>query len=225
MTIHEPFTGEIGPSMAEFSDDYMTYVESHLDDDLREIRSSATYLALVEGDFDTGADPERVITGPVPGLKTKSSSPVTSVRRIASANGLTLLRVRARPDAPGQIRAHLASAGHPVVGDTEHGLAITSGDTVSVGVGSFPQDGRTSPDIMDRTDEALYRAKANGRNCIALFDESMQTSVTQRMDMENALYGAVDRRELRLYHQPIVDISTGRVSGFEALILWQRSDG
>jgi 23S rRNA-/tRNA-specific pseudouridylate synthase/SAM-dependent methyltransferase len=91
------------------------------DDDLREIRSSATYLALVEGDFDTGADPERVITGPVPGLKTKSSSPVTSVRRIASANGLTLLRVRARPDAPGQIRAHLASAGHPVVGDTEHG--------------------------------------------------------------------------------------------------------
>ncbi len=91
------------------------------DDDLREIRSSATYLVLVEGDLDTGADPERVITGPVPGLKTKSSSPVTSVRRLAAGNGLTLLRVRARPDAPGQIRAHLASAGHPVVGDTEHG--------------------------------------------------------------------------------------------------------
>lgn len=91
------------------------------DDDLREIRSSATYLALVEGDFDTGEDPERVITGPVPGLKGKSSAPVTSIRKIASGNGLSLLRVRARPDAPGQIRAHLASAGHRVVGDTEHG--------------------------------------------------------------------------------------------------------
>lgn len=91
------------------------------DDDLREIRSSATYLALVEGDFDTGEDPERVITGPVPSLKGKSSAPVTSIRKIASGNGLSLLRVRARPDAPGQIRAHLASAGHRVVGDTEHG--------------------------------------------------------------------------------------------------------
>ncbi len=91
------------------------------DDDLREIRSSATYLVLVEGEFDTGEDPERVITGPVPGLKTRSSAPVTSIRKLASGNGMSLLRVRARPDAPGQIRAHLASAGHRVVGDTEHG--------------------------------------------------------------------------------------------------------
>ena len=37
MTIHEPFTGEIGPSMAEFSDEYMTYVEDHLADDLAEV--------------------------------------------------------------------------------------------------------------------------------------------------------------------------------------------
>lgn len=91
------------------------------DDDLHEIRSQATYLALVEGDVETGDAPERSITGPVPGLATKSSAPVTSVRKLASGNGLTLLRVRARPDAPGQIRAHLASIGHRVVGDTEHG--------------------------------------------------------------------------------------------------------
>lgn len=91
------------------------------DDDIREIRSSSTYMVLVEGDLDTGDAPERVITGPVPGLKARSSSPVTSVRKLASGNGLTLLRVRARPDAPGQIRTHLASIGHPVLGDTEHG--------------------------------------------------------------------------------------------------------
>jgi ubiquinone/menaquinone biosynthesis C-methylase UbiE len=46
---------------------------------------------------------------------------VTTIRKISSANGVTLVRVRARPDAPGQVRAHLAAAGHPVVGDTEHG--------------------------------------------------------------------------------------------------------
>ncbi|MGH9134424.1 MAG: putative bifunctional diguanylate cyclase/phosphodiesterase, partial [Ilumatobacteraceae bacterium] len=80
-------------------------------------------------------------------------------------------------------------------------------------------------EFLRRADIATHRAKANGRNCIALFDESMQTSVTQRMDMENALYGAVERREMRLYHQPIVDIETGHISGFEALIRWRRDDG
>lgn len=92
------------------------------DDDIRnEIRSSATYLVLVEGELETGETPEKAITGPVPGLQAKSSAPVTTVRKLFSANGLTLLRVRARPDAPGQVRTHLASAGHPVLGDTEHG--------------------------------------------------------------------------------------------------------
>lgn len=90
------------------------------DDDLREIRSSVTYLALVQGDFDTGDSPDRSITGPVPGLPGKSSAPVTSVRRLAGANGLMLVRVRARPDAPSQIRTHLASVGCPVLGDTQH---------------------------------------------------------------------------------------------------------
>jgi len=92
------------------------------DDDIRgPIRTSTTYLALVEGLFETGESAERAITGPVPGLKGKASAPVTSVRVIGTGNGLSLLRVRARPDAPGQVRAHLGSVQHPVVGDAEHG--------------------------------------------------------------------------------------------------------
>lgn len=100
----------------------VAFVPAGEDDDIREpIRSSTTYMVLVEGDFDTGDAPERVMTGPVPGLKAKASAPVTSVRKVQSGNGLTLLRVRARPDAPGQVRTHLAAAGHPVLGDTESG--------------------------------------------------------------------------------------------------------
>lgn len=92
------------------------------DDDIRgPIRTSTTYLALTEGEFDTGDAPERAITGPVPGLQGKASAPVTSVRVIGTGHGLSLLRVRARPDAPGQVRAHLGSIGHPVLGDAEHG--------------------------------------------------------------------------------------------------------
>jgi diguanylate cyclase (GGDEF)-like protein len=98
--------------------------------------------------------------------------------------------------------------------------------TSSIGLAVVPKNRTITPEeFLRRADIATHRAKANGRNCIALFDESMQTSVTQRMDMENALYGAVERRELRLYHQPIVEIETGRISGFEALIRWRREDG
>jgi EAL domain-containing protein (putative c-di-GMP-specific phosphodiesterase class I) len=70
----------------------------------------------------------------------------------------------------------------------------------------------------------MYRAKEAGRNCIAMFDESMLERATQRLDVETALYRALERRELRLVHQPIVDVDLGIVIGFEALMRWDRED-
>lgn len=90
-------------------------------DDLNTVRSSTTYLAVVEGNFDTGEAAERVLTGPVPGLETKGSAAITSVRVVATGDNATLVRVRSRPDAPGQVRVHLASIGHAVLGDTQNG--------------------------------------------------------------------------------------------------------
>jgi diguanylate cyclase len=98
--------------------------------------------------------------------------------------------------------------------------------TASIGLVVAPRNRTITPEeLFRRGDIATHRAKANGRNCIAMFDESMQASLTERMDIENALYGAIDRHELRLYHQPIVDVATGGISGLEALIRWRRGDG
>ncbi len=98
--------------------------------------------------------------------------------------------------------------------------------TASIGVAVAPRNRTISAEeLMRRADIATHRAKADGRNRVSLFDDSMQAHLTQRMDVEQALHGAIGRQELRLYHQPIVDIVTGRVSGFEALMRWQRSDG
>lgn len=90
-------------------------------DDLHQTRTTTTYLALVEGRFDTGETEERVISGPVPGLESKPSAAMTSCRVVGATDTATLLRVRARPDAPGQVRAQLAAAGHAVIGDAENG--------------------------------------------------------------------------------------------------------
>ncbi|MEM8745840.1 MAG: bifunctional diguanylate cyclase/phosphodiesterase [Actinomycetota bacterium] len=96
----------------------------------------------------------------------------------------------------------------------------------SAGVASVPDGAPVNGEKLYRwADIAMYRAKSAGRNCLALYDESMQERVSKRLRIETELHGALDRREFRVFHQPIVDLEQGRVSGFEALIRWQRSDG
>ncbi|MEY2966995.1 MAG: hypothetical protein RLY50_1045, partial [Actinomycetota bacterium] len=95
--------------------------------------------------------------------------------------------------------------------------------TASVGVAYAPAGLEIGADaLMRHADTAMYRAKDAGRNCIALFDDSMVAQVTQRLDIETALYRALERNELRLVHQPIVDVSLGLVVGFESLMRWER---
>jgi diguanylate cyclase len=95
--------------------------------------------------------------------------------------------------------------------------------TASIGVAVAPRNRTvTAEELMRRADIATHRAKADGRNRIVVFDDSMQSNLTYRMDVEHALHGAIARQEMRLYHQPIVDLHTGHLSGFEALIRWQR---
>jgi diguanylate cyclase (GGDEF)-like protein len=95
--------------------------------------------------------------------------------------------------------------------------------TASIGVAYSPTAVELSAnELMRHADTAMYRAKNAGRNCIALFDESMLESVTKRLDVETALYRALERNELHLVHQPIVDIDLGIVVGFEALMRWDR---
>ena len=96
--------------------------------------------------------------------------------------------------------------------------------TASIGVAVAPRSRSiTAVELMRRADIAVHQAKGRGRDRVALFDDSMQADIANRMDVEHALHGAIGRGEMRLYQQPIVDISTGRLSGFEALIRWERS--
>jgi len=108
-------------------------------------------------------------------------------------------------------------------------LALSQGDvfvTASIGVASISATSSTSPeDLVRHADTAMYRAKDAGRNCLAVYDESMHERVAHRLAVETALYRALDRRELRLFHQPILDLQSGDVVGFEALMRWQQSDG
>ncbi|MGD9703773.1 MAG: putative bifunctional diguanylate cyclase/phosphodiesterase [Acidimicrobiia bacterium] len=108
-------------------------------------------------------------------------------------------------------------------------IHVGAGDmyiTASIGVAVAKANGAVSAEELHRNaDTAMYRAKDAGRNCVALFDDSMHERVTQRLQTESALHRALDRRELALYYQPIVDLMTGEVTGFEALMRWHMADG
>ena len=76
-------------------------------------------------------------------------------------------------------------------------------------------------DLIRDADTAMYRAKEQGRGRLAVFDEAARADALNRVRIEHLLRGAVERAELRLFYQPVLDLRTDRVVGAEALLRWQ----
>jgi diguanylate cyclase (GGDEF)-like protein len=74
--------------------------------------------------------------------------------------------------------------------------------------------------LIRDADTAMYKAKGSGRNAYALFDTSLRDHVRDRMNLEQALRGALGRGELSVHFQPIVDLAGDELDGFEALMRW-----
>jgi diguanylate cyclase (GGDEF)-like protein/PAS domain S-box-containing protein len=92
--------------------------------------------------------------------------------------------------------------------------------TVSIGITLYPIDAHAFDDLMKNADQAMYAAKAEGRNRYSYFTPSMQAAAQSRMRLANDMRHAVSRNELRVVYQPIVEISTGEIHKAEALLRW-----
>lgn len=93
--------------------------------------------------------------------------------------------------------------------------------TASLGVCSYPLDGPSAGILLKNADAALYKAKDRGRGCVQQFDSELELSVIQRMEIESDLRRALDRQEFCLHLQPQLSLSSGRITGVEALLRWQ----
>ncbi len=94
--------------------------------------------------------------------------------------------------------------------------------TITVSIGIVMGNGEYSEeiDLLRDADTALYRAKELGKARYEIFDRQMYLDAMQRLDLENELRQAISVGELVLYYQPILDLSTRKLLGFEALVRW-----
>jgi diguanylate cyclase (GGDEF)-like protein len=95
----------------------------------------------------------------------------------------------------------------------------------SIGLSRFPEDASDLSTLMRQADIALYRAKATGRSRFLAFEPSMDAEITRRSLLERELRRDLAGDAFQPHYQPIVDLASGRISGFEMLARWRRSDG
>jgi diguanylate cyclase (GGDEF)-like protein len=94
----------------------------------------------------------------------------------------------------------------------------------SIGIALDDQLDLDEAQLLRNADIAMYVAKSRGKGIYEVFQGSMLRSVRDRHDVHAALEGAIERRELVVHYQPIVDLHSGRVAGAEALVRWPRPD-
>ena len=92
--------------------------------------------------------------------------------------------------------------------------------TPSIGVTLFEGQKQSMDELLKQADLAMYESKSAGRNTLRFFDPAMQALVAQRTELEIELRQGLQRQELRLFYQPVVDVNA-HVVGVEALVRWQ----
>ena len=102
---------------------------------------------------------------------------------------------------------------HPFILNDE--TAVVS---MSVGIAVFPNNGLTVSELIKNADIAMYNAKSSGKNSYRFFDSYMEDDVNRKNDLADILSHVIDKNEIYLQYQPQVNVESGQVTGYEALM-------
>ena len=92
--------------------------------------------------------------------------------------------------------------------------------TTSIGISLYPDDGLNAETLIKNADTAMYQAKENGRQSFQFFRPEMNVRAVERQSIEEDLRRAMERKEFTLHYQPKIDLTTGAITGAEALLRW-----
>ena len=96
--------------------------------------------------------------------------------------------------------------------------------TASIGISTYPRDGLDEQTLTKNADIAMYQAKSEGKNNFQFYSAKLNANSLERLALESSLRQALERNEFRLFYQAKRDISSGRITGMEALLRWQHPD-
>ena len=108
---------------------------------------------------------------------------------------------------------HAVAEAHPI---DQHDLHVST----SIGVSVYPDDGLDAETLIKNADTAMYQAKENARQSYQFFKPAMNVRAVERQSIEEGLRRAVQRQEFTLHYQPKINLSSGEITGAEALIRW-----
>lgn len=96
--------------------------------------------------------------------------------------------------------------------------------SASIGISVFPEDGENVETLIKNADTAMYFAMKLGNAGYSFYTQDMNARSSERMSLESKLRHAIDRGELQLHYQPLVNAQSGRIVGAEALLRWYHVD-
>lgn len=97
-------------------------------------------------------------------------------------------------------------------------------NTASIGISIYPDHGSTADELLKNADIAMLKAKETGKNRIVIYKEQMNDEVKEWIGIERYLRTALENSEFELYFQPLYEIRTREITGFEALVRWRNDE-
>lgn len=146
----------------------------------------------------------------------EQAEPEAIVARFGGDEFVVLLEGEGARKRAGQVAEAMQKALTRPILYGSHVLHISA----SIGVSSCPEDGQDARKLLQNGDIAMYLAKVSGRNCYRYFTNYLTQVAADRLELEHDLRLALDRGDLMLHFQPIVDLESGCISGAEALLRW-----
>jgi diguanylate cyclase (GGDEF)-like protein/PAS domain S-box-containing protein len=111
-----------------------------------------------------------------------------------------------------------------LISEPERVFGLDVSVTPSIGIGLFPADGVDLDSLLNAADAAMHHAKEGGRKTYALYTPAVARRVDLRLRLEHRLRKAVEARDFRLFYQPIVSLTDGKIIGAEALVRWKDAE-